>query len=96
MPDHVLLNLAAGSESELRSATGEALRRSCRGINFREGWRGYLCHGHSASYPMNELYLLATVRYVELNPVRAELVESGGAYPWSSAAAHWTGWDDEK
>ena len=44
---------------------------------------------------MNEPYLLAAARYVELNPVRAGLVQSPGAYPWSSAAAHLTGRDDE-
>ena len=44
---------------------------------------------------MNEPYLLAAVRYVELNPVRAGLVESPGVYPWSSAAAHSTGRDNE-
>jgi putative transposase len=42
----------------------------------------------------NEPYLLAALRYVELKPVRARLVESPGVYPWSSAAAHLTGRDD--
>jgi putative transposase len=50
--------------------------------------------GRFASYPMNEPYLLAALRDVELNPVRARLVESPEVYPWSSAAAHLTGRDD--
>jgi putative transposase len=43
---------------------------------------------------MNERYLFAATRYVELNPVRAGPVNSPGSYPWSSAAAHLTGQDD--
>jgi len=37
---------------------------------------------------MDEKYLLAAVRYVELNPVRAGLVSDPGEYQWSSARAH--------
>lgn len=33
-------------------------------------------------------------RYVELNPVRAGLVETPEMYPWSSATAHLQGVDD--
>jgi len=94
MPNHVHLIVVPSSEDGLRSAIGEAHRRYSRRINFREGWRGHLWQGRFASYPMNEPYLLAAVRYVELNPVRARLVESPGSYPWSSAAAHLTGRDD--
>jgi hypothetical protein len=37
---------------------------------------------------------LATARYVELNPVRAKLVEHPRQWPWSSAKAHLKGRDD--
>jgi putative transposase len=43
---------------------------------------------------MDEPYLLAAVRYVELNPVRARLVRRAEDYPWSSARAHLAGKDD--
>ena len=43
---------------------------------------------------MDERYLMAAVRYVELNPVRAEMVQNAWDYPWSSAAAHMQGKDD--
>jgi len=64
-------------------------------VNFREGWRGYLWQGRFASFPMDEDYLLACARYVELNPVRARLVGSARDWRWSSARAHLTGRDDE-
>jgi len=43
---------------------------------------------------MDERYLMAAVRYVELNPVRAQMVQEPWEYPWSSAAAHMQGKDD--
>lgn len=44
---------------------------------------------------MDEPYLLAAARYIELNPVRAELVTSARQWPWSSARAHLLGRDDK-
>jgi putative transposase len=43
---------------------------------------------------MDESYLLAAARYVELNPVRAGLAREPWSYPWSSAHAHVTGVND--
>ena len=43
---------------------------------------------------MDEPYLLAAVRYVELNPVRANLVADAADWRWSSATAHLLGRDD--
>ena len=63
-------------------------------INFRENWRGHLWQERFASFPLDESYLLAAVRYVEMNPVAAGLVEQPGEYPWSSARAHLAGEDD--
>jgi len=43
---------------------------------------------------MDEDHLLTAARYVELNPVRAGLVQAPSRYRWSSAAAHLRGRDD--
>lgn len=43
---------------------------------------------------MDEPYLLAAARYVELNPVRAGLVLDAADWPWSSATPHLSGHDD--
>jgi putative transposase len=43
---------------------------------------------------MDEHYLLAAARYIELNPVRAKLTVDPREYAWSSAAAHIEGCDD--
>ena len=94
MPNHVHLNAVPESAAGLRRALGEVHRRYTRMVNFREGWRGHLWQGRFASYVLDERYLLTAARYVELNPVRAGLVEAPTRYRWSSAAAHARGQDD--
>ena len=94
MPNHVHLIAVPKTEDGLRRAIGEAHRRYTRRVNFREGWRGHLWQGRFASFVMDEPYLLAAARYVELNPVRARLVAAPSDYRWSSARAHLKGKDD--
>ena len=43
---------------------------------------------------MNEAHLIAAVRYVSLNPVRARLAARPEDWAWSSARAHLAGVDD--
>jgi putative transposase len=44
---------------------------------------------------MDEQYLLAATRYIELNPVRGGLVSIPEEYSWSSAGAHIKGKNDD-
>ena len=88
MPNHVHLVAVPETTGGLSRALGEAHRRYTRYVNFREGWRGHLWQERFASFVMDERHLLAALRYVELNPVRAGLVERPGDYRWSSARAH--------
>ena len=94
MPNHVHLILVPSREDGLRAALGETHRRYTRHINAREGWQGHLWQSRFASFPMDETYLLACTRYVELNPVRAKLVRSPRTWAWSSAKAHLSGKSD--
>lgn len=48
-----------------------------------------------ASLVNAEEYLLSSCRYIELNPVRAGMVQDPGAYPWSSDRSHGLGERDE-
>ena len=91
MPNHVHLILRPPEADALRAALGEAHRRYSRRINFAHGWTGYLWQGRFASYPMDEAHLMTAVRYVELNPVKANMVRSAEDWRWSSARAHVTG-----
>jgi len=88
MPNHVHLIAVPETEDSLRRGIGEAHRRYSRMINFREQWRGHLWQGRFASFPMDETYLLSAARYVEMNPVHANLVPDAASWPWSSARAH--------
>jgi len=94
MPNHVHLIAVPESEKSLAHGIGEAHRRYTRYINFKKSCKGYLWQGRFASFPMDEAYLLNSVRYVELNPVRAKLVKYAEDYRWSSAKAHLDGQDD--
>jgi len=94
MPNHVHLIAVPETPEGLCRAVGEAHRRYTRHVNFREGWRGHLWQGRFASFVMDEPHLLTAMRYVELNPVKAGLVERPETYRWSSARAHLEGRDD--
>jgi len=95
MPNHVHLVMVPSQEEGLRAALGEAHRRYTRHVNFRKGWRGHLWQERFHSFVMDEKYLLATVRYVERNPVAARMCRHPADWKWSSAFAHLRGKDDD-
>lgn len=66
----------------------QSLGRSCvRGFNTIHQRTGTLWEGrYRASLVDSESYLFTCMRYIELNPVRANIVERPGQYPWSSYA----------
>jgi putative transposase len=88
MPNHVHLVMVPGKDDGLRGVLGEAHRRYSRYINSREGWRGHLWQERFHSFVMDEHYLMATVRYVERNPVVAGFCDKAQQWRWSSARAH--------
>jgi putative transposase len=94
MPNHIHLIAVPETKDGLNLVVGEAHRRYSRRINFREGWRGHLWQGRFSSFILDDRYLLACTRYVELNPVRAHLVKKPEDWPWSSARSHMNGKDD--
>jgi putative transposase len=88
MPNHVHLILVPARTDGLRAAMASTHWRYTRIVNGREGWQGHLWQERFASFPMDESYLVACARYVELNPVRAGLVARPEQWMWSSARAH--------
>jgi len=94
MTNHIHLVMVPSTEDGLRASLGETHRRYTQYINQREQCRGHLWQERFHSFPMDENYLLSTVRYVELNPVHADMVMSPEDYVWSSARAHLLGKDD--
>jgi putative transposase len=88
MLNHVHLIIVPQTKENLYLAVGEAHRRYTRRINFRLGWRGHLWQGRFVSFILDERYLLACTRYVELNSVRAGLAKKPEDWRWSSAGPH--------
>ncbi len=86
MPNYIHLIAVPETEEGLRMAIGEAHRRYSVMINRRQG--------RFSSFPMDEAYLLAVAKYIEMNPVRANLTPDPYAWKWSSAKAHADGTDD--
>ena len=88
MSNHAHFVVMPRQSKSLSASFGEAHRRYTRMVNFREGWRGHLWQERFHSYPMDERHLLAAARYVEMNPVRAGLVQKPEDWEWSSARYH--------
>jgi putative transposase len=95
MTNHIHL-LMTPREGEAISATLQAVgRRFVPYINHCYGRTGTLWEGRfKASAVQEEGYLLACSRYIELNPVRAGMVERPEDYPWSSYRANALGAGD--
>jgi len=69
----------------LRALLGEYSLR----INSQRGEaRGHIWQSRFYSCALSERHLRMALRYVELNPVRANLVDDPEQYPWSSARSH--------
>ena len=94
MPNHVHLVVVPSTPDGLARSIGQAHQRYALKMNEREGWSGHFWQERFASFVMDESYLMAAVRYVELNPVRAKMVSQPEDYRWSSARAHLESEDD--
>jgi len=94
MPNHVHLVVVPEHKDSLSVFFSDAHRQYSRQVNDREGWRGHLWQERFHSFAMDEQYLLATVRYTELNPVRARLCSRPENWKWSSVHAHLKARDD--
>jgi putative transposase len=94
MPNHVHMVAVPKSDDGLARLYREAHKTYAREINRRNGWQGHLWQERFRSFVMDEEHLMAAVRYIELNPVRAEICRHPKSWPWSSFAAHVAGTDD--
>jgi putative transposase len=94
MPNHVHLVVVPKRQDSLSFLFRNAHREYARIVNAREGWQGHLWQERFHSFVMDETHLLATVRYVELNPVRAGLCDQPEEWRWSSVHAHINGTND--
>lgn len=92
---HILLTpRQTDSVSQLMQGLG---RSYVRYVNSAYGRSGTLWEGRYRSALIeSERYFLTCSRYVELNPVRAGMVDGPGGYPWSSYRANALGVPDQR
>jgi putative transposase len=95
MTNHVHLLLSAVDNEGPSVLMRRLGQRYVQYFNRRYERSGTLWEGRfRSSLVDNEQYLLICQRYIELNPVRAGMVEAPEDYPWSSYRANALGADD--
>ena len=87
MPNHVHVIAVPTHEDSLRAAFARTHARYTSFVNARARWTGHLWQGRYGAVVMDETHLVAAVRYVALNPVRAGMVERAGDWQWASSRA---------
>lgn len=89
MTNHFHLLVSSPTGEALSSLMQDIGRRYVQYINQTYQRTGGLWQGrYKSSHVQSEVYLLACMRYVELNPVRAGMVQAAGDYRWSSYRAN--------
>jgi putative transposase len=89
LPDHFHLLLTPVAAPALSRAMQTLGRRYVRWFNARYERAGTLWEGRFRSTVVEPAaWLLDCMRFIELHPARAGLVDEAAAYPWSSLAHH--------
>jgi putative transposase len=95
MTNHVHLLLTPMEDQGIGEMMQALGRRYVYYVNKTYRRTGTLWEGrYKASLVDSEAYLLTCMRYIELNPVRAGMVNHAGEYKWSSYGANAQGRDD--
>ena len=85
MPNHVHLLLTPQQEGGMSILMKHLAQRHAQYVNREHARTGALWEGRFHSSVIDtERYLMHCYRYVELNPIRAGLVENPSMYQWSS------------
>jgi putative transposase len=89
MTNHVHLLVSTRHVGGLSRAMSRLGQLYVPEFNRKHGRTGTLWEGRFKSCLVeSERYLLAVYRYIELNPVRAAIVDAPESYPWSSVHAN--------
>ena len=89
MDNHVHLLLSSPEAGDISAAMRASGQAYVQAFNDRHGRTGPLWQGRfKSSLVGSDDYLLQVIRYIELNPVRAAMVDDPAAYRWSSVHTH--------
>lgn len=93
MPNHVHEILIPSKKCSLAKGVGCLHHDYAQFQQAQRDLTGHLWQNRYFSSPTDDNYFWKALRYAELNPVRAGLVQNAWDWPWSSARAHVTGID---
>ena len=89
MSNHIHLLLQAPTSEALGRPLRWFMTETAKAFHRRRGHRGHFWERRYRACLVDEdLYVLAALRYLDRNPVRAGLVDDPATYPWSSCAAY--------
>ncbi len=88
MDNHVHFIVIPREEDSLAKVFSISHMRYSQYFNKKKKASGHLWQGRFYSCVLDEGYLLAALRYVERNPVRAGIVRKPWRWKWSSAGVH--------
>ena len=87
MSNHIHLLATPGASDSISKVFQSVGRKYVQYFNYNYKRSGTLWEGrYRATVVDSERYLLTVMRYIELNPVRADMVAHPREYPWSSYA----------
>ena len=89
MTNHVHILASPEVETSISKTLQSVGRRYVQYFNYTYKRTGTLWEGrYKATVIDSDQYLLTCMRYIELNPVRADMVKQPNEYPWSSYATN--------
>ncbi|MHC4715257.1 MAG: transposase [Planctomycetota bacterium] len=88
MPNHVHIIASPDRTDSLARAIGRTNLIYAQYFNRLHDRNGHLWQNRFYSCPMDEAHFCAAMRYVEMNPVSAGIVDKPRQFRWSSAAVH--------
>jgi putative transposase len=87
LPNHFHLALWPYADGDLSAYMAWLLTAHVRRYHQHYHSSGHVWQGRFRAFPIQEdEHLLTVLRYIERNPVRADLLERARQWPWSSAA----------
>ncbi|MDO8602364.1 MAG: transposase [Candidatus Omnitrophota bacterium] len=88
MPNHIHFIGIPEKKDSLAKTFNTVHMRYAQYYNEKMKTKGHLWQGRFYSCALDEDHLIAAARYIERNPVRAQLVKKPWQWKWSSASAH--------
>lgn len=88
MTNHVHMIAIPEREDSLAKTFGRTHVDYARWQHIRQRQSGHLWQNRFFSCPLDAGHCWTALRYVELNPVRAQMAPNAWDWPWSSARAH--------